>query len=79
MSRDDPPAAVNLLSRALDLLPSSDPDRVGSLLDLGDALAEAGEWRRAHEVLTEAVDGAKLADDRLLSAGARSPCSIWAR
>ena len=68
MSRDDPPAAVNLLSRALDLLPTGDPDRVGSLLDLGDALAEAGEWRRAHEVLTEAVDGAKLADDRLQSA-----------
>ena len=68
MSRDDPPAAANLLSRALDLLPSGDPDRVGSLLDLGDALAEAGEWRRAHEVLTEAVDGAKLADDRLLAA-----------
>ena len=64
-----PAAGQNLLSRALDLLPSSDPDRVGSLLDLGDALAEAGEWRRAHEVLTEAVDGAKLADDdRLLSA-----------
>lgn len=68
MSRDDPPAAVNLLSRALDLLPSGDPDRIGSLLDLGDALAEAGEWGRAHEVLFEAVDGAQLADDRLLSA-----------
>ena len=68
MSRDDPPAAVNLLSRALDLLPSGDPDRIGSLLDLGDALAEAGEWGRAHEVLSEAVDGAQLADDRLLSA-----------
>jgi class 3 adenylate cyclase/tetratricopeptide (TPR) repeat protein len=68
MSRDDPPAAVNLLSRALDLLPSGDPDRVGSLLDLGDALAEAGEWRRAHEVLAEAVDAAQVAGDRLLSA-----------
>jgi class 3 adenylate cyclase/tetratricopeptide (TPR) repeat protein len=68
MSGDDPPAAVNLLSRALDLLPSGDPDRVGSLLDLGDALTEAGEWRRAHEVLAEAVDGANLAGDRLLSA-----------
>jgi class 3 adenylate cyclase/tetratricopeptide (TPR) repeat protein len=68
MSRDDPPAAVNLLSRALDLLPSGDPDRVGSLIDLGDALAEAGEWRRAHEVLTEAVDAAQVAGDRLLSA-----------
>jgi tetratricopeptide (TPR) repeat protein len=68
MSRDDPPAAVNLLSRALDLLPSGDPDRVASLLDLGDALAETGEWRRAHEVLAEAVDGAQLAGDRLLSA-----------
>ena len=68
MSHDDPPAAVNLLSRALDLLPSGDPDRVGPLLDLGDALAEAGEWRRAQEVLAEAVDGAQLAGDRLLSA-----------
>jgi class 3 adenylate cyclase/tetratricopeptide (TPR) repeat protein len=68
MSRDDPPAAVNLLSRALELLPSGDPDRVGSLLDLGDALTEAGEWRRAHEVLAEAVDGAQQAGDRLLSA-----------
>jgi tetratricopeptide (TPR) repeat protein len=68
MSRDDPPAAVNLLSRALDLLPSGDPDRVASLLDLGDALAETGEWRRAHEILAEAVDGAQLAGDRLLSA-----------
>src|SRR5512132_768055 len=68
MSRDDPPAAVNLLSRALDLLPSGDPDRVGSLLDLGDAFAEAGEWRRAQEVLAKAVDGAQLAGDRLLSA-----------
>jgi tetratricopeptide (TPR) repeat protein len=68
MSRDDPPAAVNLLSRALDLLPAGDSARLGSLLDLGDALAEAGEWRRAHEVLAEAVDGAQLAGDRLLSA-----------
>lgn len=71
MGRDDPPAAVNLLSRALDLLPTGDPDRVGSLLDLGDALAEAGEWRRAHEVLTEAVDGAQLAGDPLLAARGR--------
>jgi class 3 adenylate cyclase/tetratricopeptide (TPR) repeat protein len=68
MSRDDPPAAVNLLSRALDLLPSGDPDRIGSLLELGDALAEAGEWGRANAVLTEAVDGAQVAGDRLLSA-----------
>jgi class 3 adenylate cyclase/tetratricopeptide (TPR) repeat protein len=68
MSRDDPPAAVNLLSRALDLLPSGDPDRIGSLLELGDALTEAGEWGRAHEVLAEAVDGAQVAGDQLLSA-----------
>ena len=79
MSRDDPPAAVNLLSRALDLLPSGDPDRVGSLLDLGDALAEAGEWRRAHEVLAEAVDGANWPATASCPPGARSPCSTWAR
>jgi class 3 adenylate cyclase/tetratricopeptide (TPR) repeat protein len=68
MSRDDPPAAVNLLGRALDLLPTGDPERLGSLLDLGDALAEAGEWRQAREILAEAVDGAQTAGDRLLSA-----------
>jgi class 3 adenylate cyclase/tetratricopeptide (TPR) repeat protein len=68
MGRDDPPAAVNLLSRALDLLPAGDPDRVGLLLDLGDALAEVGEWRRANEVLAEALDGARRAGDPLLAA-----------
>jgi tetratricopeptide (TPR) repeat protein len=68
LARDDPPAAVNLLGRAVDLLPAGDPQRPGLLLDLGDALAEAGDWNRAREVLAEAVDGARAAADRLLAA-----------
>ena len=68
MGRDDPPAASNLLGRALGLLPAGDQGRLGLLLDLGDALAEAGEWRRAREVLGEALDGARAAGDPLLAA-----------
>ncbi len=68
LARDDPPAAVNLLGRALELLPAGDPQRPGPLLDLGDALTEAGDWKRAREVLAEAVDGARVAGDRRLAA-----------
>ena len=68
LARDDPPAAGNLLGRALDLLPAGDPGRLEPLLDLGDALTEAGEWDRAREVLGEAVEGARLAGDLRLAA-----------
>ncbi len=70
MSRDDPAAAVNLLGRALDLLPANDPGRLGLLLDLGDALTEAGQWRQAREVLAEVADGAQVVGDQLLAARA---------
>ena len=68
LARDDPPAAGNLLGRALDLLPAGDPARLEPLLDFGDALTEAAQWPRAREVLTEAVAGARLAGDRRLAA-----------
>jgi hypothetical protein len=52
--RQDPPAARNLLSRALDLLPSDSPDRAKLLLPLGRALYQSGELDRALELLGEA-------------------------
>ena len=68
LGRDDAPAAVNLLGRAVGLLPIGDPERLDPLLDLGDALTEAGEWSWAREVLSEAVDGARVAGDQRQSA-----------
>jgi class 3 adenylate cyclase/tetratricopeptide (TPR) repeat protein len=68
LGRDDAPAAVNLLGRAVGLLPAGDPTRLAALLDLGDALTEAGAWTRAREVLDEAVDGARAAGDARLAA-----------
>lgn len=68
LGRDDVPAALNLLGRAVGLLPIGDPERLEALLDLGDALTEAGEWSRARQVLGEAADGARVAGDHRLSA-----------
>jgi class 3 adenylate cyclase len=68
LGRDDAPAAMNLLGRAVGLLPIEDPERVEALLDLGDALTEAGAWGRAQEVLGEAADRARAAGDHRLAA-----------
>jgi DNA-binding SARP family transcriptional activator len=67
----DIPAAVSLLSRAADLLDAHDPERLALLPELGEALRESGEYARADAVLTEAVDGARRAGDRVLEAYAR--------
>jgi class 3 adenylate cyclase/tetratricopeptide (TPR) repeat protein len=64
LARDDASAAVNLLGRAVSLLPAGDPGRLDPLLDLGDALTEAGDWSRARQVIGEAVDRARAAGDR---------------
>ena len=55
-------ATVNLLSRAVDLLPATDPRRLDLLRDLGLALAQS-DIPRAEAVLTEAVDGARAVGD----------------
>jgi class 3 adenylate cyclase len=68
LGRDDAPTAVNLLGRAVGLLPTGAPERLAPLLELGDALTETGAWGRAHEVLSEAVEGARAAGDQRLSA-----------
>lgn len=64
LARGDMPAAVNLLSRSVSLLPRTDPARLALLPDLGLALAETSELERADAVLSEAVELAGAAGDR---------------
>jgi DNA-binding SARP family transcriptional activator len=67
----DIPAAVSLLSRAAELLDVRGPERLSLLPDLGEALRESGDYPRADLVLTEAVEAAAAAGDRVLEAYAR--------
>jgi tetratricopeptide (TPR) repeat protein len=53
--RYDVPATVNLLSRAADLLPPDDRDRLVLLPDLAQTLSEVGDIGRADELLDEAL------------------------
>jgi tetratricopeptide (TPR) repeat protein len=66
MGRCDLPAAVNLLTRAIALLPEDDPARAALLPELGAALIEAGDLGQADRVLTEAREAAEgLGDEQL--------------
>jgi tetratricopeptide (TPR) repeat protein len=51
--RGDMPAAVNLLSRACDLLPTGDPERPHLLPDLAFALLETGDLARGRKIVDE--------------------------
>ncbi|MGH3091799.1 MAG: BTAD domain-containing putative transcriptional regulator, partial [Gaiellaceae bacterium] len=62
--RGDGPAAANLLSRAVSLLPAESSTRLDLLVDLGDALRESGEFRQAEGVLTEAIERAAASGER---------------
>ncbi len=53
-SRMDAPAATNLLSRSIALLPQDDPLRLRLLPELGRALVDSGGFERAADVLSEA-------------------------
>jgi predicted ATPase/class 3 adenylate cyclase len=64
LSRGDMPAAVDLLSRAVSLLPESADRRRDLLPDLGAALRETGELTRADEILSEAVETGRATGDR---------------
>jgi class 3 adenylate cyclase/tetratricopeptide (TPR) repeat protein len=65
----DVSATVNLLSRAVELLPPDDPFRLSVLPDLGIALAQS-DMPRADAVLTEALEAARSTGDRILEARA---------
>jgi len=58
LAREDIPAAINLLERAAQLLEADAEDRPSVLLDLGSALRERGELKRADVVLREAAETA---------------------
>ena len=59
LARGDMPAAVNLLERAVTLVPRSHPERSELLLKLGIALAETGELGRADALLSERISEAR--------------------
>jgi DNA-binding SARP family transcriptional activator/ATP/maltotriose-dependent transcriptional regulator MalT len=63
-SRDDAPAVVALLARAVDLLPARDPARLALLPALGPALREAGDLEGADAILAEAVEAGTATGDR---------------
>jgi class 3 adenylate cyclase len=64
----DMPAAVNLLSRAVALVPDRDRARLALLPDLARALAETGELTRAQTLLSETIESAAAVGDRRIGA-----------
>ncbi len=69
--RGDIPAAVTLLTRSSELLPSRDPLRLEHLVELGYALHEAAELERARSTLTQAIDEGGAAGEQALEARAK--------
>src|SRR5439155_2714722 len=65
-ARSDMPAAVNLLGRAVALLPPEEITRLELLCDLGLALLEAGEYSRADTILAEATRAAEVSGNSRL-------------
>ncbi|MFY9588699.1 MAG: adenylate/guanylate cyclase domain-containing protein [Actinomycetota bacterium] len=57
--RGDMPAAINLLSRAAELTPADDADRLTLLLDYVEALTSGGRWREADAVLKRTLQDAR--------------------
>jgi predicted ATPase len=69
--RADAPAAQNLLGRAVELLPRTEPMRRELACELGLVLRMRGELTQAEAVLGEAVDAAVDAADRRVELRAR--------
>ena len=69
-ARDDLPAGINLLDRACQLLPEADPERGLLLPELGMALTESGQLRKAETLLDVAVEEAIARGDRVAEAHA---------
>ncbi len=70
--RADIPATINLLERAVRLLPDGDPEAAALFPDLGAAIAESGDLRRAEELFRAAE---KLGDERTALLGRQR--RIW--
>jgi class 3 adenylate cyclase/tetratricopeptide (TPR) repeat protein len=71
LARGDSRAAVNLLGRAVSMLPNEDRTRLELLPDLGQALMDAGELAAAEAELEEAILRAQEAEDTRVEAVAR--------
>jgi class 3 adenylate cyclase/tetratricopeptide (TPR) repeat protein len=69
-ARGDMHAAVNLLSRALALIPAEDPIRPELLPDLAFALLEIGDFTPMKQVVDEATDAARASGDATMEARA---------
>jgi tetratricopeptide (TPR) repeat protein len=69
-ARGDMPAAVNLASRACDLLPSGDQERLRLLPDLAFALLETGDLARMRKVVDETSEAAGKTGEATLLAQA---------
>ena len=68
--RSDAPAGVNLVSRAVALLPPEDPQRVALVPNVRVVQGMGVEFGWAEKVLTEAVEAAATTGDRRLAASA---------
>lgn len=66
LARGDPPAAINLIDRAIRLMAPGVGDRAELLIDLGIAATDAGEYQRAEAALAEVMDwSAAETDERV--------------
>ena len=77
-ARGDMPAAVNLLSRAADLLPDRHPQRLELLPELAFALLEAADFDRLTAVADELARAAADSPDERLQAHA-AIIDLWIR
>jgi predicted ATPase len=68
--RSDAPGGVNLISRAVALLPADDPQRVELVPNVRVVQGLRGDLVWAERVLTEAVEAAAVSGDRRLAANA---------
>ena len=71
VARSDAPAAVNLLNRAISLLPTTDKRRLELLPHLARALYGKGDLRAATTLMDETVEGARSLGDERLASSAR--------
>jgi class 3 adenylate cyclase/tetratricopeptide (TPR) repeat protein len=76
LRRQDPPAAVNLLTRSAALL-EDDRERGEVLLQLAAEALEAGDFPRGLELYTEVVETADRIGDELLGARVRLEVGVW--
>ena len=63
-ARDDMPAAINLLDRALALVTREDPARLELMRELSTSLWSLGEVARAEALLNGLIEAASVAGDR---------------